>query len=110
MDPVTSDLPSSQQNTGMALISYLGILFIVPLLTDAKNDPFVKFHIKQGLTLFLMEMTLVFVAAVPFIGFLLALFAGPVSLLFTILGIINAATGKTKELPLIGSLAKNFNF
>jgi len=35
----------------MAILAY--ILFFIPLLTDSKNDPYVKYHIKQGLVLFI---------------------------------------------------------
>lgn len=33
-----------EKNIGMAVVAY--ILFFIPLLTDAKNDPFVKYHVK----------------------------------------------------------------
>ena len=38
-------------NTGMAVVAYL--IFFIPLLTDAKDDPYVKFHTKQGVVLFI---------------------------------------------------------
>ncbi|GAF91940.1 unnamed protein product, partial [marine sediment metagenome] len=45
-----------EKNTGMAIVAY--ILFFIPLLTDAKNDPFVKYHVKQGLSLFLVAVVI----------------------------------------------------
>ncbi|MBP6855591.1 MAG: hypothetical protein KBC26_01280 [Candidatus Pacebacteria bacterium] len=33
-----------KKNIAMAIVAY--ILFFIPLLTDAKNDPFVKYHVK----------------------------------------------------------------
>ena len=42
---------ASGKNTGMAIVAL--IIFFVPLLTDAKKDPFVKFYVKQGLVLFI---------------------------------------------------------
>jgi len=42
---------TEEKNTGMAIVAY--ILFFIPLLTDAKKDPFVKYHVKQGLVIFL---------------------------------------------------------
>ena len=36
-----------KKNIGMAIVAY--ILFFVPLLTDDKNDPFVRYHVRQGL-------------------------------------------------------------
>ncbi len=94
-----------QKNVGMAVLSYLGILVLVPLLTDAKNDPFVKFHIKQGLALLIVDIIASFIVWVPFVGWILWL---GIVVLF-IIGIVNAASGKEKELPLIGPLGAKIN-
>lgn len=42
---------SKGKNIGMAIVAY--IIFFIPLLTEAKKDPFVKYHVKQGLVLFI---------------------------------------------------------
>lgn len=99
--------PSSggQKNVGMAVLCYLGILVLVPLLTDAKKDPFVKFHIKQGLVLLIVDIIASFIIWVPFVGWILWL--GIVVLL--IIGIVNAANGQEKELPVIGSFGAKIN-
>lgn len=39
-----------ESNKAMAVLSYLGILVLVPLL-GAKNSPFARFHTNQGLIL-----------------------------------------------------------
>jgi len=106
-EPKKPEAATGGKNTGMAIVAY--ILFFVPLLTDAKNDPFVKFHVKQGLVLFLAWCVLSFVAWMPFLRWIswmvhLALF------IVFIMGILNAANGKEEELPVIGKFAKNFNF
>lgn len=101
---------SSSNNTGMAILAYLGILVIVPFLTDAKNDPFVKFHIKQGLGLLIIEVISWFVWMVPVLGFMIGWLVWLFIMIMIIMGIMNAASGKTKELPLVGMIAKNFNF
>ncbi len=98
---------SSQKNTGMAIVAY--ILFFVPLLTDAKNDPFVKYHVKQGLVLFISYFVVAFVSVIPvlgIIGWLLHL----VLLVLLIMGIMNAAKGEQKPLPVIGQFADQFKF
>lgn len=105
--------PSAPQgasgNTGMAIIAYLGILVIIPLVT-AKDDQFVKFHSKQGLVLLITWVIANFLWAIPVLGW----FASPIinlgCFILMILGIINAAGGQTKELPIIGQFARNFNF
>ena len=95
------------KNTGMAIVAY--ILFFIPLLTDAKNDPFVKYHVKQGLVLFISAVIASIVRLIPaiyWIGWILDL---GVLVLF-IIGVMNAAGGKEKELPLIGQYADKFHF
>ena len=98
---------SAQKNTVMAIVAY--ILFFIPLLTDAKNDPFVKFHVKQGLLVFILAVISMIISWVPMI-FWISWLLNLAVLVFFILGVINAATGKEKELPLIGHLAEKFNF
>jgi uncharacterized membrane protein len=103
--PTPPNATGPQKNTLMAVLSYIGILVIVPLLT-AKDDPFVKFHIKQGLVLLICFVIGGFVFWVPFVGWILWLGC----FIMMILGITNASSGKEQELPLIGSFAHNFHF
>ncbi len=84
----------------IAILCYLGILVIVPLLV-AKDDEFVNYHIKQGLVLLI---TFFLVSFIPIIN----LFAWIVGLVFMIMGIINVVNGKKKEIPLIGQFAEKF--
>ncbi len=91
----------------IALLSYLGILIIVPILVDKDNE-FVKFHIKQGLVLLIVGIATMFIGIVPIIGWLLAPFILLACLIFAIIGIINVLGKKKKELPIIGKYANNF--
>ena len=98
----------------MAIFAYLWILIVIPFLTDAKNDPFVKFHIKQGLALLIFDVVGWIVAAAigwfPVIGWIIVWLWWLVSLVLVLVGIINVLNGNEKELPLIGQYAKNFKF
>jgi uncharacterized membrane protein len=98
----------SKKNTGMAILAY--IIFFIPLLTDAKDDPFVKYHVKQGLVLFIGYIIEMFIGQIPIIGWILYPFLGIFLFILFIIGIINAANGKEKPLPLIGDFAEKFNF
>ena len=90
----------------MAVLCYLGILVVIPLLTDAKNDSFVRFHIKQGLTLLITCVIAGAVGMVPFVGwFLLGPILWVACLVLAIIGIVNAVGGHEKALPLIGQYA-----
>ncbi len=84
----------------------------MPLLA-AKDSPYAKFHANEGLVLFLFGIVLsigFMVLAVPlaFLPFLIPVLAAmtPIiwlgSLVLMIIGIINAANGHMKPLPLIG--------
>jgi len=93
-------------NKTMALFAYIGILFLVPLLA-APNSKFARYHVNQGIILFLAE-----IAAWIVIGILTAITFGLGGLIggllnlavlgYAVLGIVNAVNGKAKELPLIG--------
>ena len=97
------------KNTGMAVVAY--IIFFIPLLTDAKNDPFVKYHVKQGLVLFICAVIVWFIVSIiPFLGWIIAPLLNIAILVLAIIGIINAVNGVEKPLPLIGSFASQFKF
>ena len=94
-------------NKVMAILAYFGILVLVPLFA-AKESPFARFHANQGLVLFVASIICFIVAAVlssisswlGLIGTILYIVIG----VLAIIGIINAATGKAKQLPLIGGI------
>jgi uncharacterized membrane protein len=103
-----------QDNTKVfAILSYIGILFIVGLIADPKNER-LKFHINQGIVLFITEIILWVAVAIitailgwiPIVGWILiglitfAVWAA--ILVLMILGIVNAAKGEEKPLPVIG--------
>lgn len=106
------DASDIENNKVYAVLSYIGFLFIIPIIAS-NNSNFAKFHANQGLVLFLVELayslassivkTVFYAMGVGFIPTLLNL----VNLLFFVLvviGIINAASGKAKELPVIGQI------
>ena len=92
-----------ESNKLMAAISYIWILFLVPLFA-AKDDAFARFHANQGLLLFLVSIVLGIIAIIPFIGAIISAIGGVVTFVFMILGIINALKGEMKPLPLIGGI------
>ena len=108
---MTTNTPqkSKQGGNAIALFSYIGVLFIIPLLTN-KNDPFVKFHVKQGIILFIAEVITSVVAILPIVGWLIAPIAWVVWVVVSIIGITNVLSGKQKELPWIGKYADKINF
>lgn len=101
----TPDANDVANNKIMAVLAYLGILFLVPLLA-AKDSPFARFHANQGVLLFITNIAIYIIYFIllmvsPMIGMIAGLlFIG--TLVLAILGIINAVKGEMKELPLIG--------
>lgn len=111
--PSTTTPVDKSQNTLMAVLCYLGILVLVPLLTEYKKEPFVKFHIKQGLVLLITEVivsvaSVIITNIIPFI-FFFSWAAYLLVLVLLIIGIMNAASGKQQPLPVIGSFADKIN-
>ena len=98
--------PSKSNDTAMAVVAY--ILFFIPLLTESKNDPFVMFHVKQGLVLLITGVAVSILGMIPILG-LLALPLNLVLFVLWIMGILNALNGEKKELPIIGQYASKIN-
>lgn len=84
-------------NKVYAVLSYIGILFLVPMI-GAKNSPYAKFHANQGLLLFIVNV--IIGVASEFFHYLGIL--NIVTLVFMVMGIVNAAKGKTERLPVFG--------
>lgn len=100
---------NADQNKVIAIIGYIfPFLFFIPLLTEAKNDKYAKFHANQQLNLLLFWVVGQVVSTVLYvviIGVLLQLAVWVVGLVLTIIGVMNASKMELKPLPLIG----NFN-
>lgn len=114
--PASSDKHDAQQplNTKQhkiifAALSYLGPLVLVSLAVK-KDDPFVKFHIKQGLVLLAIQVILWVLSSSIMLWSLWPLYKIIHLGLFilVIIGIINVTQDKEKELPLVGGFAKHF--
>lgn len=84
----------------MGVLCYLWILWLIPLLTEHKNDPYIKFHINQGIVLSILSVIVGILSWIPVIGWLL----GVGVFVLTVLGIINAVQLQEKPLPLIGGI------
>lgn len=105
---ITVDEYDVQNNKGFAILSYLGILCLVPIF-GAKNSKFARFHAGQGFNLFLFEILsyvlISILIKIPLIGiffdwvFMIVMF---VDFCLSIYGIFNVLKGRVKALPIIG--------
>ncbi len=107
------DTQDIHDNKVWAALSYLGILFILPLLVNGGKSRYGRFHANQGLILFLADLVCSIAGEIlswiPFIGTILQFILSIAVLLLMILGIYNAVTGKVKTLPFIGELFHAFD-
>lgn len=101
-----------EQHKLMAILSYLGILVLIPIF-GAKESPYARYHANQGLILCIAAI-LYSIAYSVLSGVILAIswrlywvvsllgFVGLIFAVLCVIGIINAANGHAKELPVIG--------
>lgn len=92
------------ENRVLALISYLGPLCFIPLF-GKKDSPFVQFHAKQGLVLFIAELISAFINVIPFFGHIIWELANLFFLYLTIMGIIKSWQGINWRMPILGNYA-----
>lgn len=92
----------------MALISYIGVLCLIPFLSK-DEDKFAKFHAKQGLILFFLEVASYFIIfLIPFSGIIIGNLLGLLWVVLSVIGIVNVINNEEKKLPIIGDLAEKF--
>lgn len=104
---------NDQSNTILfSILSYIGILWLIPLLVE-KNDKVVRFHVNQGIVLFIFDIIgsiavdilsaiFVFIPVISFLGVVIASLFGILCFVLMIIGIVNAANKSEKPLPIIG--------
>ena len=113
------DKTDAEANKVMALLSYFGILVLVPIL-GAKHSPFARFHANQGLVLLLGMIgygiadgiVTAILRAILYKGLglwsIYSMCSSIINLLYVgftilaIIGIINVLNGRAKDLPIIG--------
>lgn len=101
--------PDVQDGKGLAWLSYLGILFLIPLLAKKENK-FCQFHAKQGLVLLIAEIIVSIVFVIPILGWIVGVLGYIFVWIMAIIGIIQSATGKYWKMPVLGGFAEKFNF
>lgn len=111
-----------KDNTLMLVLSYLGILCLIPLLTE-KNEPDVQWHAKHGLVLLIAEVVLyiglaivsVVLGKIPFLGWILGAFTCllwsvlPLGILVLhIICIVKAVKGERLIIPYVTEYVNRF--
>jgi len=96
-----------EKGKGIAWLSYLWLLWLVPLLA-MKDNEFCKFHVKQGIILTILGVAVWVVGWIPVIGWIIAFIVYVYILVMAIMGIINSLNGKYWKMPILGGLAANW--
>lgn len=91
-----------------ALLGYLSILCLVPLLLK-KDNPFALHHGKQGLILFIWLVAAAIVAWIPFLGQLIFVVSLTLIVALSAVGIIQVLTGKYWKMPYISNIASKIS-
>jgi len=94
-----------EENKVIAAIGYIGILCLIPLL-GKKESKFAQFHGKQGLVLFISWIIVWIVGVIPFLGWILAFLGSIALLILSILGIVQALSGKYWKIPFLAQYAE----
>ena len=102
-------MENTQKNTLMGILAYLGPLVIISY-PMSKDDPFVKFHIKQGLVLLVISVVLWLLESMTWRYLMIFNFVQLAIFILSVIGIVNVVQKKEKGLPLVGSFASYFTF
>lgn len=87
----------------MVILSYVGVLSLVPYLAE-KDNKWVRYHAIQGVNLFIIEVILYIIRVIPILGWIVGWLGSIVTLVISIIGIVNVCNGEAKELPIVGKI------
>ena len=93
----------------LGLISYLGILCVIPVILKSKND-FIRFHARQGFVLFIAEIVFTLIWIIPFIGWLVGFIGWIICFVFSLIGLFKAITGQEWKMPVLYRFTKKIRF
>lgn len=89
-----------RSNKAYAILAYFGILVLIPLFL-AKDSKFARFHTNQGVIIFGCYILAYILSLIPVLKYLTWV-VDVALLVLACLGILSAAKGEAKELPVIG--------
>ncbi|MEK7591635.1 MAG: hypothetical protein AAB489_05540 [Patescibacteria group bacterium] len=89
-----------EENKDIAAFSYLWVMSVVVWFLK-KDSPFVRFHSRQAIVLFVLSV-IIWIIPVEFVSRLLEI----VILAGMVIGFLNAAQGQRKDIPLVGPFSR----
>lgn len=103
-DPGGTESPNRKL---MIVLSYIWILFLVPLLVE-KDDKEVQWHAKHGLVLTVAEFILQMILSITGIGCFLSPFVFVGFLVIRIMAIVKGLEGQRLKVPVLSEYAEKF--
>ncbi len=97
----TFDAKDVEENKVLACLSYVGILFLIPMLVK-KDSKFCQENARQGVVMFVAGL----LGVIPVIGWIWAM----VVLVVAVIAIINTLQGKFWKIPGAYDLSRKLNF
>ena len=108
-DTIKKDDKEVLEGKAYAILSYLWVLCLVPLILK-KDNRFALFHAKQGLILFIGELAIGFIGIIPFIGWMILFFGTFLFGILSLVGIVQVLLGNFWKMPVVGAIAEKINF
>ncbi|HKL17035.1 MAG TPA: hypothetical protein VJ900_01615 [Patescibacteria group bacterium] len=93
----------------LSALSYVGVLCFLPFFIKVKNE-FIKFHAKQGMSVFILEVIFTLVWIIPFIGWIIGALGWLVCILISIFGFIQAIFGERWQIPGLKKFVNKIKF
>lgn len=89
----------------LAAMSYFGVLCLVPLVLN-RDDPYVRFHARQGVVLWMWEVLAIYTLLLPGVGKLFFRFSSVTCLLLSVVGVVAVLLGRAWKFPVVGNWAE----
>ncbi len=97
-----------EHDSVMLFLAYFGIFALIPYLT-VKDDDYVRWHAKQGLTFAVTWFVAwIVITFIPLVNLLLMPILGLAGLILWIMALIKAFGGERWKIPVVGSLAEKW--
>lgn len=102
------DIKYSESGKVSAMISCIPLIGLIMFFVE-KNDLFVRYHAAEYSILFVIGVALSVIGMVPILGWIFAIFAGPIYsilvLVAIVYGIVTISSGKRVDLPMVSDWA-----
>jgi uncharacterized membrane protein len=101
-----NNTPNMNNNLVLSVFAYLGPLAIVSYI--AGKDDFTKFHARQGIILFGLEVLVWLLSTMSYSFWMILNLVNLATLILSIIGLVNVMQGHKKELPIVGGWGASF--